>query len=76
MCGCILGSLLFWNVSESHQVLSEVTLANVEALAGMEEYGNGTVACLMSGDSKCPNEGERVKYIIEGFSLGEDEETY
>jgi hypothetical protein len=50
----------------------------VEALADLEnpEHYYESVKCLISGDSKCPNKGIKVKYIIEGLSLGEDEETY
>lgn len=75
---CALGTLVFGKSTKSNPVVDDLLLKNVEALADLEnpEHYYESVKCLISGDSKCPNKGIKVKYIIEGLSLGEDEETY
>ena len=65
------------NQMEETPVVSDVVLENVEALADMENMEGGIlVQCVMLGNSECPIDGVRVKYVIEGLSLGNDEETY
>lgn len=75
---CALGAFVSWKSAKSNPMVDELLLKNVEALADLEnpDYYYESVKCLISGDSKCPNKGIKVKYIIEGLSLGEDEETY
>ena len=52
---------------KSSIVMDDVLLKNMEALASGE---NGLpVVCRWSGDYICPNGGDRVKYIYEGYSL-------
>lgn len=73
ICGVFIGN----QTLRTSVVVNDVLMENVEALASIE--GSDfikPVNCLMSGENKCPNEGERVKYVIEGLSLGEDEEIY
>lgn len=74
---CVLGTFVCWQSTKSNLVVDDLWLKNVEALANDENSGIlFPVHCFMSGESICPIEGEKVKYIIEGLSLDEDEETY
>lgn len=58
-------------------ITNDVLLENVEALADMENSESGKrYKCLMIGENKCPIDGVKVVYVIEGLSLGEDEEAY
>lgn len=73
--GCILGGLLFCKVSHTQPVFNEVMIANVEALADIE-WAKPPTNCRGFGDYTCPNGGEKVDFIYEGYSLDPDEETY
>lgn len=73
----VLGVFVANQTEETPAVINDVVLENVEALADMENTeGDIRVKCVMSGDSECPTGGIKVKYVIEGLSLGDDEETY
>lgn len=73
----VLGIFVGQQVQGTSTTVNDVLLENVEALADMENSGSDmSVMCLMSGESKCPDGGVKVMYVIEGLSLGEDEETY
>ena len=72
-----LGIFIGFRTMKTPAITNDLLLENVEALADMENSGSDmSVMCLMSGESKCPDGGVKVKYVIEGLSLGEDEETY
>lgn len=75
---CVLGTIVFWKSAESNNsVADDLLLRNVEALADSEDsWGHLPIDCIMLGDYKCPKNEQRVKYIIEGLSLGKDEKTY
>ena len=61
----------------SQTVTNDVLLENVEALADIENSGSDIrYKCLMTGENKCPINGVKVVYVIEGLSLGEDDEIY
>ena len=65
------------NQTMETSVVNDVVLHNVEVLADAENSGViMPVHCVMYGESECPIDGVRVKYVIEGLSLGDDEETY
>ena len=70
----VLGVFVANQTMDTPVVTNDVVLENVEALADME--GDIRVQCVMSGNSECPISGVKVKYVIEGLSLGDDEETY
>ena len=73
----VLGVFVVNQAEEIPIVINDVVLENVEALADMEyTEDNIRIKCVMSGESECPIDGVRVKYVIEGLSLGGDEETY
>lgn len=73
----VLGVFVANQTGETPTVTNDVVLQNVEALADNENSeGNYSIRCLMEGDTECPKNGWRVMYVIEGFSLGDDEETY
>lgn len=69
----VLGFFISRQTQETPTV-NDVILDNVEALA----YGEvpGPTICRGSGDVTCPNYGEKVYMIFEGYSLDPDEETY
>ena len=74
---CVFGVFLGYHTHKSMSIANDVFLENVEALASMEgSEGDILVKCLMQGDSKCPAGGIKVKYVIEGLSVGDDEENY
>lgn len=74
---CALGTLVFGKSTKSNPMVDDLLLKNVEALADSEySWGHLPIDCIMLGDYKCPKDDQRVKYILEGLSLGEDEETY
>lgn len=74
---CALGVLVSWKSAKFNPMVDELLLKNVEALADSEDsWGHLPIDCIMLGDYKCPKDDQRVKYILEGLSLGEDEETY
>lgn len=73
----VLGVFVANKKKEIPTVTNDVVLQNVEALADNENSGgNYSIKCLMEGDTECPHNGWRVMYVIEGLSLGDDEETY
>jgi hypothetical protein len=73
----VLGVFVANQTEETPAVINDVVLENVEALAELENTGGDIrVQCVMSGNSECPISGVKVKYVIEGLSLGDDEETY
>lgn len=72
----ILGVLIANQTMKTSIITNDVLLENVEALASTENSGsNMPIKCLMTGETKCPDGGVKVMYVIEGLSLGEDEET-
>jgi hypothetical protein len=73
----VLGVFVANQTEETPAVINDVVLENVEALAELENTGGDIrVQCVMSGNIECPISGVKVKYVIEGLSLGDDEETY
>lgn len=73
----VLGTFIYWEATKSQPMIDELLLKNVEALADMEDSGsNLPMFCLMSGDCKCPDTDKRVRFVVEGYSLGDDAETY
>ena len=73
----VLGIFIGSQTMSTLTVTDDVLLENVEALANMENSGSDIrYKCLMTGENKCPINGVKVVYVIEGLSLGEDEETY
>lgn len=73
----VLGIFVTNQTEEIPAVTNDVVLENVEALADVENSGsNMPIKCVMFGESDCPLGGVKVKYVIEGLSLGNDEETY
>lgn len=73
VCGAFIGN----QTMKTSIVVNDVLMENVEALADLEGTGHiMPVNCFLSGENKCPVRGEKVKYVIEGLSLDEDEETY
>ena len=73
----VLGVFVANQTEETPAVINDVVLHNVEALADAENSGViMPVHCVMYGESECPIDGVRVKYVIEGLSLGGDEESY
>ncbi len=75
---CVLGAFVFLkSVKSNNLVADDLFLKNVEALANTEDsWGHLPIDCIMFGDYKCPKNEQRVKYIVEGYGLHEDEETY
>jgi len=74
---CVLGGFVFCKSTKSNPTANDLLLKNVEALADSEDsWGNLPIDCIMLGDYKCPKDEQRVKYVVEGLSLGEDEKTY
>lgn len=73
----VLGIFVANQMEKTPVGTNDVVLENVEALAD-NEYSGGdySIKCVMEGDTECPHNGWRVKYVIEGLSLGDDEETY
>ena len=71
-----MGVLGIWVCYQTQETLTinDVLLENVEALA----YGEvlGPTICRGSGNVTCPNYGEKVYMVYEGYSLEPDEETY
>lgn len=74
---CGFGTFVYWQSTKSNLVMDDLLLKNVEALANDENSGSALpVSCVMYGETKCPHDGVKVKYVVEGYSLHEDEETY
>ena len=74
---CALGTLVLGKSTKSNPMVDDLLLKNVEALADSEDsWGHLPIDSIKLGDYICPKDDQRVKYILEGLSLGEDEETY
>ncbi len=73
----VLGIFIDSQTVNTLKVTNDVLLENVEALADIENSGSDIrYKCLMTGENKCPINGVKVVYVIEGLSLGEDDEIY
>ena len=64
-----VGVLGFWVSQQTQEtpIMNDVFLENVEALADMEMSGPTT--CWLSGELTCPNNGEKVGEVYQGYSL-------
>lgn len=70
---CALGTLIGSQVIKTSTVVDEILLQNVEALADLETML--PTYCAFTGDCTCPNGGIKVKYVVESYGVGNDEET-
>lgn len=66
----IFASICYWNSINVTGRAESLIMQNVEALAD-NEFPSGNQACLGSGSLNCPIGNYKVKYIIQGRSLGE-----
>lgn len=74
---CVLSAFVCLQSVDEQAVVKDVVLENVEALASVENSGSDVpIKCLLEGDIKCPRADMRVVFVVEGLSLGEDEETF
>lgn len=71
-----VGVLGIWVSRQTQEVpmMNDVLLENVEALADIEN--KLPVYCRGIGTVVCPEIGQGVKLVYEGYSLDPDEETY
>ena len=68
----VVATFAGYNIYQSQRVesiMSDLTMANVEALAGGEHVTN--LGCLGDGSVDCPINHIKVEYVVQGFSLGE-----
>ena len=70
----VLCALVGKHTVNTLSVTDELLLQNVEALADIES--KPPAYCEFSGNYICPNEGERVKYIHQGYGWKPNEEIY
>ena len=76
---CALGAFVSWKSVKSNPRVDELLLKNVEALANLEDiYKPPTppTLCDGTGNLTCPKIGVKVEYVVQGYSLQPDEETY
>lgn len=66
----MFASVCYWNSIKTTEQPGVLVLQNIEALAGNENFPAGT-DCIGSGSVDCPINSCKVKYVIEGYSLGE-----
>ena len=66
---CLFGAIACWNSVKTNLVMDDLLLKNVEALAGGENTATPPTICNGTGNFICPNFGERVKYVVQGYSL-------
>ncbi len=72
-----LGFFISQYLNETPIITNDIMLENVEALADLENKPiKLPVECRMTGDVTCPNYGEKVDEVYEGYGLKADEETY
>lgn len=66
---CFFGVFACWNSVKTNLVMDDLLLKNVEALADGEYTVTPPTLCDGTGDLTCPNFGEKVKHVVQGFSL-------
>lgn len=66
----IFASICYWNSINVTGRAESLIMQNVEALAN-DEFPSSTQICFGSGSLNCPFNHDKVKYIIQGRSLGE-----
>ena len=66
---CLLGAFTCWNSVKTNLVMDDLLLKNVEALAGGEYTVTPPTLCDGTGNLTCPNFGEKVKHVVQGFGL-------
>lgn len=64
---CAISTFISLN---TEQKMDDLLLMNVEALASGE--GNVPIDCIGKGSVDCPGREVKVKYVMEGWSLGKD----
>lgn len=70
----LLGFIVSRNSIKDSEVVNQVLLKNVEALASV---GNiFPTYCRASGEVTCPDNGIKVKTVYEGYNVDPDEDIY
>lgn len=65
----VLGLFVYCNTMNTKPMIDDLLLKNVEALADGENTVTPPTICNGTGNFTCPNFGERVKYVVQGYSL-------
>ena len=66
---CLFGAFACINSVKTNLVMDDMLLKNVEALAGGEYTVTPPTLCDGTGNLTCPNFGEKVKHVVQGFGL-------
>lgn len=65
----VLGAFMCCNTMNTKPMIDDLLLKNVEALADGENTAPPPTVCDGTGNFTCPIFGEKVKYVVQGYSL-------